>query len=214
MKKIFLILLLFLSANFTRGDVSSSVNYYYQFHLYYNNGALVTDRDFKYSYDVIPGSYIQPEVQTAYPYIVEIVSIKGVKLVEIKFDPGIQLAEKTVGKLTVTAPYFANARDVNIYDNQEKILISIPVGETSFCNDDKICDSDIGENYSNCPNDCTSSSLLVVTPSPSVMATPETGKTSSLLSAILYILAGLALVGGYFGWRWYQKRNFNNNIIQ
>src|SRR3989344_893866 len=100
MKKIFLILLLFLSANFTRGDVSSSVNYYYQFHLYYNNGALVTDRDFKYSYDVIPGSYIQPEVQTAYPYIVEIVSIKGVKLVEIKFDPGIQLAEKTVGKLT------------------------------------------------------------------------------------------------------------------
>ncbi|KKR08623.1 MAG: hypothetical protein UT43_C0018G0004 [Parcubacteria group bacterium GW2011_GWC1_39_29] len=210
MKKIFLILLLFLSINFANGDVPSLTGYYYQFHLYYNNGVLVNDRDFKYSYDVIPGLYIQSGVQTAYPYVIEIISISGVKLTEVEFDPGVQLTGKTVGKLTVTAPYFANAKDVNIYDSQNKILISIPVSETSFCNDDKICDSDVGENYNNCPNDCTSSSLLAVTPSPSATAVPETDKTSSLLSAILYILGGLAIAGGYFGWRWYQKRNFNN----
>ena len=214
MKKIFLILSLLLSVTFARGDIAQPDSYYYQFHLYYNNGALMADRDFEYIYDVIPGLYVQPEIQTAYPYIAEVISVKGVKLTEIKFDPGLTLVGKTAGKLVIALPYFANAKDVNIYDNQEKILISIPVGETSFCNDDKICDSDVGENYNNCPNDCTSSSLLAVTPSPSTTAIPETGKTSSLLSAILYILGGLVIAGGYFGWRWYQKRNFNNNIIQ
>jgi hypothetical protein len=214
MKKIFLIILLSISAAVVSGDVIETSSYYYQLHLYYNNGTLVADRDFQYIYDVIPGTYTQPEIQTAYPYVGEVVSIGGVKLIEVEFDPGIQLAGKTSGKLTVLMPYFANAKDINIYDNKRSILISIPVGETSFCNDDKICDSDVGENYINCSNDCTSSSLATVSPSASPTALPKTGKTSSLLSAILYVLGGLVIVGGYFGWRWYQKKNLNNITIQ
>lgn len=214
MKKILIILSLLFIATLARGDVARPAEFYYQLHLYYNNGAIVADRDFQYVYDVIPGYYNQPEIQTVYPYLAEIVSIKGVKLAEVKLDPGVQLAGKTIGKLTVTLPYFANAKDVNIYDNQRRILISIAVSESSFCNEDKICDSDVGENYNNCVNDCTSSSLLAVTPSASPTALPEAGKTSSLLSAILYMLGGLVIVGGYFGWRWYQKRNLNNTIIQ
>ena len=214
MRKIYLIIVLLISATIASGDVVESPSYYYQLHLYYNNGTLVADRDFQYVYDVIPGTYTQTEIQTAYPYIGEVISIGGVKLAEVIIDPGAQLIGKTSGKLTVTLPYFANTKDINIYDNKRGILISIPVGETSFCNDDKICDSDIGENYNNCPNDCTSTSLATATPSASPTAILEPSKTSPLLSAILYILGGLVIVGGYFGWRWYQKKNLNNITIQ
>ncbi len=214
MKKILLILSLLFIATLAKGDVAQPAEFYYQLHLYYNNGTIVADRDFQYVYDIIPGSYNQPEIQTAYPYLAEIVSIKGVKLTEVKFDPGVQLAGKTTGKLTVTLPYFANAKDINIYDNQGRILISIPVSESSFCNEDKICDSDVGEDYNNCANDCTSSSLLSAPSSASPTTAPVVNKTSSLFSSILYIVGGLVIVGGYFGWRWYRKRNLNNITIQ
>lgn len=196
MKKIVLIaVVIFIGAGlFAHADTPTQNEFYYVFHLFKNKaGQLVADRDFKFVYDVIPGAFSQPSVGQ-FPYRGEVFSFNGQAVGQFQFDA-------VTGKISVQAPYVADAQRVVFYDSQNQPVLTIPVSDSSYCNDNGICESDQGEDYQNCSNDCKSAVL------PSAPATPsDTGGSGSsgILSGIIYTVIGLVLLGG--GWWFLKKR--------
>lgn len=135
--------------------VSTQQNFIYRFHLYYDTGQLFANRDFKFKYDVIPDDFVPETVSTAHPFRGEIVSVKEEILSSFRFDPQKGNVTFSKGGIAVDAPYFADAARVDFYNDQGTKLLTIDVSGSSFCNDDGTCNSDVGENYQNCPNDCS-----------------------------------------------------------
>jgi hypothetical protein len=134
----------------------------YRFHLFYDSGQLYANRDFKFKYDVIPNVFVAENITTSKPFSAEITGVKNQILATFKFDPQKGKSNFVKGAINVDGPYFADAAEVNFYNAQNQKLLTLDVSGSSFCNDDGICDSDVGENYQNCPNDCPRP-----TPSPS-----------------------------------------------
>ncbi len=203
MKKILIIascIIILGTGLYARGDTATPNSFYYVFHLFQNStGQLVTDRDFKFSYDIIPGAFVQSAVGQ-FPYRGEVINLEGQVTAQFKFN--VQS-----GKISVQAPYVADAQKVVFYDNQNQPVLTIPVSASSFCNDNGICNADRGENYQTCPKDCSQS--LPAPPVASTTPTPSTGGSSGLLSSILYLLGGLILAGA--GW-WFFKRRGSGSI--
>lgn len=140
---------------FTSADtVSTQQNFIYRFHLYYDNGQLFANRDFEFKYDVIPDDFVLETVNVATSFRGEIVSGKGEILSSFRFDPKKGNLSFAKGAIAVDGPYFANAAEVNFYNSQNQKLLTLNVSGSSFCNDDGICNADVGEDYTNCPNDC------------------------------------------------------------
>src|SRR3989338_667598 len=164
----------------------------YLFHLYYENGQLFADRDAQFKYDIIPEKFIPETLITQFPYKGEVINLKGEVAETFQFDPRQGNSKFLKGKISVKAPYFADGQKVNFYDGQVSQLLSIFVSESSFCNDDGVCNSEVGEDSKTCPYDCKT-----VTPVPTVSTGPSVGG-SGVLKFLIYIIIGIVIAGG--GW--------------
>lgn len=171
----------------------------YLFHLYLNvSNQLVIDRTFKFNYEIISSQFVQ-SATGQFPYRGEVINFTGEVTSNFKFD--VQS-----GTLSIHAPYVADGQKVIFYDNQNQPILTIPVSDSSFCNDDGICNADRGEDSLSCPKDCKQALPAPPTTSP----TPTSGGSNGLLSSILYILAGLVIAG--LVWWYYKRRGKSNNM--
>lgn len=177
---------------------------FYNLYLYYDSGNIVADRDYAISYDISEDNPPSNDDGGGNPYRIDVVSIRGVVLGSFNFVPTQLLSGQQKGKIVVRAPYFANAKEVAIYNNAGQLVIRVPVIESSFCNEDNICDIDVGENYVNCSNDCKEPATPTPISTP-VLAPPD--DNSSFGEAFLYIFGGLAIVGAWLGFRWWQRNH-------
>ncbi len=193
----------------------------YLFHLYYDNGQLFADRDVEFKYDIISEVFVSEVLNTQFPYKGEVVNLKGEVAQTFQFDPRQGNPKFLKGKILVKAPYISDGQKAVFYNNQGDALLTIFVQESSFCNDDGVCNPDVGEDTKTCPSDCKQV-LPVPVVSPSV---PTSGGGVGMLKGIIYLIIGLGLVGGWFGhrrwrgpaksggWKWWKKRR-KSSIIQ
>ncbi len=172
----------------------------YLFHLYYDNGQLSADRDFQFKYDIITEEFIQGEIKTQFPYRGEIINVAGEVAAHFIFDPKNGDIRFNKGKISVKAPYVADGQKAVFYDPQNNPVLTIPVSDSSFCNDNGVCDDDRGEDSLNCPKDCKQA--VPVPPVASGTPTPG-GGNSAILSSIIYGIIGVILLGGFW---WLFKR--------
>lgn len=139
--------------------VEDSYPFVYLFHLYYDNGQLLADRDFEFKYDLIAEPFVQSELSTATPYKGEVLSVSNNVIGNFQFDPTV-----TKGKIAIKGPYFSNAGKVNFYNDAGVLLLTLSVAESSVCNENGACDSDFGEDSNNCSADCRPSPLPTTSP--------------------------------------------------
>ncbi|MBI2065442.1 MAG: hypothetical protein HYT62_05360 [Candidatus Yanofskybacteria bacterium] len=181
--------------SFSRADSVTPAEefpFVYLFHLYYDNGRLLADKDFEFKYDLIADQFVQPQLNTAKPFRGEVVSISGSIIGNFKFDPPV-----AKGKISVKGPHFSNAGKVNFYNDKDELLLIIQVSESSVCNEDKICNADTGESNQNCPSDCKTVPTETPKAQPSLL-----GRVFSLTN-----LLGLAVVIILvFLFRWLRSR--------
>ncbi len=204
MKKIFIISMLLGLVLYTP---AKAADFYYTFHLYYDNGQLNADRDFKFKYDVVPGSFFPESFTTQFPYHGEVVNILGNVSSRFDFDPKLGNPNFSKGKISVNAPYFSDAQKIIFYDAQNQPILNISVLESSFCNDDGICNADRGEDFNNCSNDCKNS---LVTPLPAETTETKSTGSSGIVFGILYLAGGIILAG--LVWWLFRRRRQSNNI--
>ncbi len=177
-------------------DIPASV---YLFHLYYENDQLVADRDFQFKYDIIPEKFVPETLTTQFPFRGEVINLMGEVAETFQFDPRRGNPKFLKGKISVKAPYFPDGQKVNFYDGQGSQLMSVFVSESSFCNDDGVCNSDVGEDNKTCPSDCKTA-----TPTPISEPIPN---SSGMIKVLIYLIIGLGVVGGgWYGWKRWKKR--------
>ncbi len=191
-----------LLSSFIFADTAEPQDFTYLFHLYYDNGQLFADRDVQYKYDVVPEKFIPETLNTQFPYKGELVNLKGEVAATFQFDPRHGKPDFLKGTISVKAPYFPDGQKAVFYNNQGNALLTIFVSESSFCNDDGVCNADVGEDSKTCPNDCKTA-----TPVPTITTTPSTGGWGGMIKIIIYAIIGLGLVGGgWYGWKWWKRR--------
>lgn len=194
---LFLALFNFVFAEEDRNPSASS----YLFYLYYDNGQLVADRDFEFTYDVVPEVFVPETVNTQFPFRGEIITFNDQVAGTFVFDPRRGNPSFLKGKIAVKAPYVSDGEQAVFYDAQGNQVLTVFVSESSFCNDDGVCNTDNGEDENTCPADCKG-----VTPLPPI--TDNTGGGQGAVpTAFVYVLiiAGVVL-GGWYGWKWYKSR--------
>ncbi len=171
----------------------------YVFHLYYDKAQLYADRDFQFKYDIVAGSYVQPAVGQ-FPYRGVIINIAGEPATSFKFD--VQS-----GKISVRAPFVADGQKAVFYDSQNQLVLAVPVSDSSFCNDDGICNTDRGEDSLTCPKDCKGG-----LPAPAATTTPTAsgGGSAGVVSGVIYAVVGLGLAGGL--WWFFKKRSSSSQL--
>jgi len=200
-------LLLALGVGPVFADEPGDSNFTYLFHFYYDNGQLLADRDFEFSYDVVPEEYKPGTVTTQFPFRGEITNFLNQVAGTFEFDPRGGDPDFLKGKISVKAPYVPDGQKAVFYDSQGRTLLTVFVSESSFCNDDGVCNSDRGEDENTCPNDCRG----VMAPSPLdenglPRAESRGGQGGILMSAIYVLIIAGAALGGWFGWKWWQGR--------
>src|SRR3989344_4156203 len=205
MNKFLLILILFVLTFFAFSDEAESNDFIYIFHLYYDNGQLVTDRDFEFNYDVVPEAFVPETVNTQFPYKGEIITLNGQVACTFVFDPRRGDPKFLKGKLSVKAPYAPDGQKAVFYNNQGDALLTIFVSESSFCNDDGVCNVDNGEDQNTCPADCKG-----VTPLPPISEGPAGGQGGMLMNLVYVLIILGAVAGGWYGgsaiWRRWKGR--------
>lgn len=202
MKKVIILFLLsFLVGISVQADVvDNRVLFTYLFRLYYDNGQLFADRDFQFKYDIIAEEFVPETINTGFPYKGEVVNLSNKVAATFLFDPRQGNPKFLKGKISVKAPYFPDGQKVNFYDGQGNQLLSIFVSESSFCNDDGVCNPDVGEDSKTCPSDCK-----IATPVPTTSAGPSMGNgKTGLVWGLIYIIIGVGLAGGL--WYFFKKR--------
>ena len=200
MNKLLLILILFVLPVFAFSDEAESNDSVYLFHLYYDNGQLAADRDFEFTYDVVPESFVPETINTQFPYKGEIITFNDQVAGTFVFDPRRGNPSFLKGKLSVKAPYVPDGEKAVFYDAQGNQLLTIFVSESSFCNDDGVCNTDNGEDENTCPADCKG-----VTPLPSVSEEPGGGQDAVPTVFIYVLIIAGAVLGGL--WYWFRKKN-------
>lgn len=144
----------------------------YALHLQVKQEILAVDSGEKYPYDLIPMPYDGPATKDGFDFYGTVVSGKGSILGQFAFNkPTTEVAALGKSVFTVKAPYFANADHITLYKKGGEKLFNISTKSTSFCNDDNKCNSEVGENYRNCPNDCP-------VPTNTTPATPDPTQTN------------------------------------
>lgn len=184
----------------------------YLFRLYYDNGQLFADRDYEFKYDVSSDPFVPETITTQFPYRGEVVDLLNQVAAVFQFDPKGGNIKFVKGKLTAKAPYAPDGQKVNFYDSQGKQLVSIFVSQSSFCNDDGICNSDTGEDTTTCRNDCK----LLQTPPPTAPVIPSDGPGGppGLATVLIYsLIGGGAAFGGWYAWRLWRKKKSAGTVI-
>jgi hypothetical protein len=197
------ICLLFILSSSISADVAGDDDFVYLFHLYYDNDRLFADRDFEFKYDVIPEKFTPEAYNTQFPFRGEIVNFKNEVAEEFRFDPRRGNPAFLEGKIEVKAPYVSDGQKAVFYDSQGRTLLTIFVSESSFCNDDGVCNADRGEDYLACPNDCKP---LPTTPTPGSEHAGGKGMPISTWALIIGAVAALG-AGGWYGWKRYKERS-------
>ena len=126
----------------------------FQFHLQVKDGVLHTNTEAKQSYEATldPVNWIDPKTSD---YKVVITGVKGNTLGTYGFnDPHSIVPALNKSVFDVITPMFANGKTALFYSKTNTKLFEISLAGTLFCNDDKFCDMDGGENFATCPNDC------------------------------------------------------------
>ncbi|MEK9158237.1 MAG: hypothetical protein AAB638_03610, partial [Patescibacteria group bacterium] len=199
-KKILIIIVGLSVGLYTLADtVTPSTNdFSYLFHLYYDNGQLYADRDFQFKYDIIAAPYVDSVPATQYPYRGEIINILGEVAKHFVFDPRQGDLKFTKGKVSVRAPYVADGEKAVFLDAENQPILTVFVSDSSFCDDNGICDADRGEDSLNCPKDCKQS-----LPAPPVVTPSNSASSGGIVSSIAYVVIGVALIGFVL---WFLKR--------
>jgi hypothetical protein len=191
----------FLFSGHTSADEQKGNDFIYLFHLYYDNDQLFADRDFEFNYDVIPEEFVPEAYNTGFPFKGEIVNFKNEVSAEFLFDPRRGNPNFLKGKISVKAPYVADGQKTVFYDSQGRTLLTVFVSESSFCNDDGVCNFDRGEYEDTCPNDCTG-----VTPPPPLDGEDGGGQGSMLMTVIYVLIIVGGAFGGWYGWKLYRTK--------
>ncbi len=149
--RILLILSFLLSPFFTWAMVSPD-SWTYVFHLEYTQGQLKPNTNEEFFVDTLPVEYTKGG--GAGEYRARIIGVKGQILTDVYFnEPSTYLPTKQKYILDLEAPYFANADRVDFSKN-EALIFSMSLKGTAFCNENGLCDTQIGENNRNCSMDC------------------------------------------------------------
>lgn len=163
--------LVFPSSLFAISDDYDPGVWSFAFHFQIKNGVLSTQSEAKLEYEatLASGEQLSPGNTD---YRIDIIGVKGNILGTYGFnDPKTYVAvlDKTV--FDVLTPFFANGKKAEIYAKNGKKLFEVSLAGTSFCNDNGRCDMGVGENFSNCVNDCPPPPTPNPTPTP-VTPTP------------------------------------------
>lgn len=187
--------------------------------------------DVKTPYYIIPVAEHAPTLSSG-EFRGDIISGKGKLLTSFWFNtPTTTIVALNKSRADIRAPYFANADHVSFYTNNgTKPLFTISLKASSFCNDNNKCEGEVGENYSNCANDCPAPVKTTTTPTkPSVTpsdttetptiteptvnlpgtnegtttraTTPESSGNSSVIQLTIGIFLVLLSFVGYFAWK-------------
>ena len=117
----------------------------YKFHLYYDSGTLVLDKNYAFPYDYIADNFQDPKAS----FTGKVISMKGEVLSTFTYN-------LNVGSNQVLVPYFTDAQKVIFYSSGSSTnkLLEIDVASTSLCNQNNKCEVNLGEDVNNCPSDC------------------------------------------------------------
>lgn len=193
---LFLLSTFFAYADEDRNPLASS----YLFFLYYDNGQIFANRDFEFKYDVIPETFVPETLNTQFPYKGEVINFNNQVVFTFQFDPRQGNPQFLKGTLSVRAPYVPDGQKVVFYDSQGQSLLTIFVSESSFCNDDGVCNPDVGEDTATCPNDCK-----IATPppvgGPTAPTDPSADNGKGMIKIIVYLIIGVGVAGGFWWWR-------------
>lgn len=189
MKKIFtlVILAVFLPLAFASANYDDDI-WSYVFHLQYKEGVLGVNDSEKDPYTSIPQLFTATNDPATTDFSGTIVSGKGKELAKFGFNKPTSIVV-SLGKsiIDVNAPYFANADHVTFFDKKGKRLFDISVRGSSFCNDNNICNANVGENSLNCPNDCVGDRLppIQTIPPPIVTTATKTDEIENTPPAVI-----------------------------
>ncbi len=192
MKKLSLLTFVFIFLPFftlAEGEPERGIsNAIYVFHLYYDNGRLLANRDFKFAYDIIPEKFV-PE---AGPYEGKAVNFSNQTVATFNFDPQKGNPDFKKGAVEVKGPYASDAAKIDFYDGQRQKVLTLSVAGSAICNNDALCDGEAGETSLNCSSDCqVAPSISPITDIPPV----ERDFFGFLKQPILLIVLGIISAG-------------------
>ncbi len=170
MKKILLTLaiLLLTPLSFLGAMTASPIEeWHVVYHLKYRNGTLISDTSSGMAYTPImytPESLGQTDPKDSDFYATTL-SGSGTEIERFGFDiPSVYSPALGESLFDVTGKYFAYADRIVFFKKGGVELFRISLKESSFCNENKVCNADAGEDHLNCPMDC---------PAPEPVVPPE-----------------------------------------
>lgn len=91
-------------------------------------------------------------------FTAKVLSAKGEELYSFTFpvefwfyDNPTVLTEKPV---TIIFPHYRNIQEAKIYDKEDNLVLTVDLSAYTTCNQNSVCNVDIGENEELCPSDC------------------------------------------------------------
>lgn len=160
MKKILLTLaiLLLTPLSFLGAMTASPIEeWHVVYHLKYRNGTLISDTSSGMAYTPImytPESLGQTDPKDSDFYATTL-SGSGTEIERFGFNiPSIYSPALGESLFDVTGKYFAYADRIVFFKKGGVELFRISLKESSFCNEDKVCNAGVGEDHLNCPMDC------------------------------------------------------------
>lgn len=180
-----------------RAMVFDPATWIYRFHLYYDQGKLVVNRDTAGAYDMDSGPYLPKTESPSQKYRTILTSPQGKLLFELKFDPQNGDPSFKQGVFDLETPYFGDAQSANFYNETGKLLLKIDLSNTLVCDDNGVCDANLEEDQLSCPSDCgvvTPTPTNSLTPLPSATPPPSSGSNNWLLFVVpVLVVAGLVV---------------------
>lgn len=153
-----------------------SEDWIYIFHLEYKQNTLQVEEGVKNSYSPVPMKFNPEYKSDESDFYGVIFNVKNKEVARFGFmAPTSVVASLGKSIMSVPAPFFADADHVTFYSRGGKMLLTISVKDSSFCNDNNKCDTSVGEDYKNCPADCPAPVNVLPPPpiEPIMTPTPE-----------------------------------------
>ncbi len=122
------------------------------------------------------------------------------RLDSLNFSTKVYDTYKDVIFVNLDIPYYAYAKEVRIYNSEERLAHTIDLSEYATCDQDMFCDMD--ENILNCPDDCSKKSLIepiiakktVKDILPQVTKEKPTSNTAIVIGIIILLIVLIVLI--------------------